>query len=439
MVAPKLVNPDGTLQHSGFRFPGLWQAVLDLFPPPPLLARFVTSYHRTILGAALVGGLALFGRPQSRWPYSRPEFALRDAPQLPVFQVIRVGVDLMGANVSREDRRPLPHDVIDTGAGRGRAVTDVDQHPQLHHPLHGLLAERLQAQPDVALAPETAELLDRLRPGVTGMDELVLEEVRQRQVRDAALEESIQVLQFAVQAVGAFYTVDHRDRSTLSFSQHPGQLANRVRKADQTPPGLRIARLFDLLFDLVHHLHRDVYVGPRVDLLPDARDEMPQQAQQPAFLEDASLRRVDHGEQGVHTALLQAEEIRAHTERIECPAGGVQPGCERTVEQRNVQRWMGVQIHQLRIEMDLLLRSTNSNSFHPFGCFHYVPFWWEIQWSRRQGRCPKTGAGGHSRNATVRSFASVPGYTFERYSVGSFYGLRPGPHNECVQVRAVTF
>jgi GT2 family glycosyltransferase len=43
VVAPKLVNPDGTLQHSGFRFPGLGQAVLDLFPPPPRLARLTTS------------------------------------------------------------------------------------------------------------------------------------------------------------------------------------------------------------------------------------------------------------------------------------------------------------------------------------------------------------------------------------------------------------
>jgi GT2 family glycosyltransferase len=43
VVAPKLVNPDGTLQHSGFRFPGLGQAVMDLFPLPNRLARLAAS------------------------------------------------------------------------------------------------------------------------------------------------------------------------------------------------------------------------------------------------------------------------------------------------------------------------------------------------------------------------------------------------------------
>ena len=43
VAAPKLVNPDGTLQHTGFRFPGLTQAALDLFPLPGRLARFMNS------------------------------------------------------------------------------------------------------------------------------------------------------------------------------------------------------------------------------------------------------------------------------------------------------------------------------------------------------------------------------------------------------------
>lgn len=32
IAGPKLINPDGTLQHSAFRFPGLVQTFLDLFP-----------------------------------------------------------------------------------------------------------------------------------------------------------------------------------------------------------------------------------------------------------------------------------------------------------------------------------------------------------------------------------------------------------------------
>jgi N-acetylglucosaminyl-diphospho-decaprenol L-rhamnosyltransferase len=43
VVAPKLLNADGTLQHSGFRFPGFGQAALDLFPPPGRLNWIVNS------------------------------------------------------------------------------------------------------------------------------------------------------------------------------------------------------------------------------------------------------------------------------------------------------------------------------------------------------------------------------------------------------------
>ena len=37
MVTGRLVNPDGSHQHSAFRLPGLWQAFLDLFPLHPRL------------------------------------------------------------------------------------------------------------------------------------------------------------------------------------------------------------------------------------------------------------------------------------------------------------------------------------------------------------------------------------------------------------------
>ncbi len=55
VVAPRLLNPDGSLQHSGFRFPGLAQALLDLYPPPgrlrgllasPLNGRFLPARYR---------------------------------------------------------------------------------------------------------------------------------------------------------------------------------------------------------------------------------------------------------------------------------------------------------------------------------------------------------------------------------------------------------
>jgi hypothetical protein len=43
VAAPQLLNPDGSLQHSGFRFPGVAQAAFDLFPPPGRLARLLDS------------------------------------------------------------------------------------------------------------------------------------------------------------------------------------------------------------------------------------------------------------------------------------------------------------------------------------------------------------------------------------------------------------
>ena len=43
VAAPRLLNPDGSLQHSGFRFPGLTQAALDLFPPPGRLGWLLDS------------------------------------------------------------------------------------------------------------------------------------------------------------------------------------------------------------------------------------------------------------------------------------------------------------------------------------------------------------------------------------------------------------
>ncbi len=43
VAAPKLRNADGSLQHAGFRFPGVVQAALDLFPPPGRWARLTDS------------------------------------------------------------------------------------------------------------------------------------------------------------------------------------------------------------------------------------------------------------------------------------------------------------------------------------------------------------------------------------------------------------
>jgi N-acetylglucosaminyl-diphospho-decaprenol L-rhamnosyltransferase len=43
VAAPKLLYPDGRLQHVGFRFPGLIQALFDLYPPPARLARLLDS------------------------------------------------------------------------------------------------------------------------------------------------------------------------------------------------------------------------------------------------------------------------------------------------------------------------------------------------------------------------------------------------------------
>jgi GT2 family glycosyltransferase len=43
VAAPKLLNPDGSLQHSGFRFPGLRQAAFDLFPPAGRMRRLLDS------------------------------------------------------------------------------------------------------------------------------------------------------------------------------------------------------------------------------------------------------------------------------------------------------------------------------------------------------------------------------------------------------------
>lgn len=37
VVAPRLLNPDGTIQQAAFRFPSLWMALLDLFPLPRLV------------------------------------------------------------------------------------------------------------------------------------------------------------------------------------------------------------------------------------------------------------------------------------------------------------------------------------------------------------------------------------------------------------------
>lgn len=43
VAAPKLLNPDGTLQHAAFHFPGLAQLAVDLFPPPSPFDRLLNS------------------------------------------------------------------------------------------------------------------------------------------------------------------------------------------------------------------------------------------------------------------------------------------------------------------------------------------------------------------------------------------------------------
>lgn len=54
VAAPRLSYADGRLQHSGFRFPGVFQAFFDLFPPPgrlwplvdsPLNGRFPAAWY----------------------------------------------------------------------------------------------------------------------------------------------------------------------------------------------------------------------------------------------------------------------------------------------------------------------------------------------------------------------------------------------------------
>jgi N-acetylglucosaminyl-diphospho-decaprenol L-rhamnosyltransferase len=59
VVGPKLLNTDGTLQHSSFRFPGFAQLVLDLLPPPGRLYSLVNSRINGRYSPALYAG----GRP----------------------------------------------------------------------------------------------------------------------------------------------------------------------------------------------------------------------------------------------------------------------------------------------------------------------------------------------------------------------------------------
>ena len=59
-AAPKLLNPDGSVQHAGFRFPGLLQAALDLFPPPGRLGRIIDSPLNGRYPAAAYAGGAPF-------------------------------------------------------------------------------------------------------------------------------------------------------------------------------------------------------------------------------------------------------------------------------------------------------------------------------------------------------------------------------------------
>lgn len=54
MVGPKLLYPDGSLQHSAFRFPGLVQLIFDLFPLParlyetPLNGRYPRRLYESV-------------------------------------------------------------------------------------------------------------------------------------------------------------------------------------------------------------------------------------------------------------------------------------------------------------------------------------------------------------------------------------------------------
>ena len=59
VAAPKLLNPDGTLQHTGFRFPGLVQMALDLYPLPGRLSRLAQGTLNGRYPAALYAA----GRP----------------------------------------------------------------------------------------------------------------------------------------------------------------------------------------------------------------------------------------------------------------------------------------------------------------------------------------------------------------------------------------
>jgi len=60
VAAPRLLNPDGSLQHSGFRFPGLTQAAFDLFPPSGRLSWLLDSPVNGRYPAAAYAGGAPF-------------------------------------------------------------------------------------------------------------------------------------------------------------------------------------------------------------------------------------------------------------------------------------------------------------------------------------------------------------------------------------------
>ena len=56
VAAPKLLYPDGRLQHAGYRFPGHTQAVFELYPPPARLTRLVDSPLNGRYPASLYNG-----------------------------------------------------------------------------------------------------------------------------------------------------------------------------------------------------------------------------------------------------------------------------------------------------------------------------------------------------------------------------------------------